>query len=109
MVLCGATLVACGGCGRRTSTNEDRKSHVPSPAGGAAATSEEDDGGTLVEDARRYEVKTWSFPLERYDLAIEDVGMSTAIDAVLRRTNAEVAVNAGFFDKEGKALGLAIS
>jgi uncharacterized protein YigE (DUF2233 family) len=102
-------LVACGACGGRTKKSDDRTSHVPSPAGGAAAPSDDDDGGSLVEDARRYEVRTWSFPIERYDLAIEDVGMTTALDAVLRRTNGEVAVNAGFFDREGKALGLAIS
>jgi uncharacterized protein YigE (DUF2233 family) len=104
----GATVVACGGCGRKSKT-DDRANHVPLPAGGAAATNEDDDGGSLVEDAHRYDVKTWSFPLERYELSIEDVGMSTALEPVLRRTNAELAVNAGFFDREGKALGLAIS
>ncbi len=105
----GATLVACGGCGRR-STTDDRAHHVPSPAGGAAATNEDDDdGGSLVEDAHRYDVKRWSFPLDQYELSIEDVGMSTALEPVLRRTNGELAVNAGFFDRDGKALGLAIS
>jgi uncharacterized protein YigE (DUF2233 family) len=105
----GATLVACGGCGGPAKKNDDRASHVPFPAGGAAAPSDDDDGGSLVEDARRYAVRTWSFPIERYDLVIEDVGMTTALDAVLRRSNGEVAVNAGFFDRDGKALGLAIS
>lgn len=78
------------------------------PAGGAAA---ESDAGSeaIVEDARRYAVRTWSFPLDRYEIGIEDVGMSTAIDKVRERTNAELAINGGFFDPDGKAVGLAIS
>jgi uncharacterized protein YigE (DUF2233 family) len=86
------------------------------PAGGAAravdAGSEQVDGAAeadLVEDARRYPVRVWSFPLERYELRIEDAGMTTALDAVLTKTGAELVVNGGFFDPEGKPVGLAVS
>jgi len=62
-----------------------------------------------VEDARRYDVRAWSFDLERYELRIEDAGMTTALDAVLERSGADLVVNAGFFDPEGKPVGLAMS
>ena len=63
----------------------------------------------IIEDARRYPVRVWSFPLERYELRIEDAGMSTALDTVLARADAELVVNGGFFDRDGKAVGLAMS
>jgi len=73
------------------------------PAGGVT------DADGLVEDGRRYRVRSWSFPLARYEPIIEDVGMTTALDAVLERTHAELVVNGGFFDPDGKAVGLAVS
>ncbi len=88
------------------------------PTGGAAQAEDDrvmlgDDGGlrgrAFVEDARRYDVRVWSFGLERYELRIEDAGMKTALDAVLAKTDAELVVNGGFFDPEGKPVGLAIS
>jgi uncharacterized protein YigE (DUF2233 family) len=90
------------------------------PAGGAAQAEDAhaalesagDAGGTamaIVEDARRYAVRVWSFGLDRYELRIEDAGMSTALDAVLGRANAELVVNAGFFDRDGKPVGFAVS
>lgn len=88
------------------------------PAGGAAQLDEArtvlpDGGGAvdgaIVEDARRYGVRVWSFGLDRYELRIEDAGMTTALDAVLARTDAELVVNGGFFDPDGKPVGLAVS
>ena len=88
------------------------------PTGGAALAEDAratwaSEGGVvaaaIVEDARRYEVRGWSFDLERYQLRIEDAGMTTALDAVLARTGAELVVNGGFFDPEGKPVGLAVS
>jgi uncharacterized protein YigE (DUF2233 family) len=88
------------------------------PAGGAAQAEdaiaalsfEEAGAGTaIVEDARRYAVRIWSFALERYELRIEDAGMTTALDSVLTRTGADLVVNGGFFDPEGKPVGLAVS
>src|SRR5262249_21620064 len=35
--------------------------------------------------------------------------MTTALDAVLTRSGAELVVNAGFFDPDGKPIGLAVS
>ncbi len=91
------------------------------PAGGVARV--EDAGAALasadasadalssaiVEDARSYAVRAWSFPLDRYDVRIEDAGMTTALDAVLSRTGADFVVNGGFFGSDGKPVGLAIS
>ncbi|MDF2692740.1 MAG: hypothetical protein K0S65_1123 [Labilithrix sp.] len=86
------------------------------PTGGAAliddaraASHDADDGPDLVEDARRYSVRVWSFPIERWALRIEDAGMTTALDKVLERTGAELVVNGGFFDSEGNPVGLAVS
>src|SRR2546423_688436 len=73
------------------------KAKLPSPSGG------------LAEDAWSYEVKTWSFALDRTDVTLEDVGMTTALDALRERTGADLAVNGGFFDEGGKALGLTVS
>lgn len=92
---------------------------LPRTAAGGVASADArvpvlgDDGGAtrseLVEDARRYEVDIWSFGLERYAIGIEDVAMTTALDRVLERSGAELVVNGGFFDPDGKPVGLAIS
>jgi uncharacterized protein YigE (DUF2233 family) len=83
--------------------------HVP--AGGVAQAG--DAGGAaeeaIVEDARRYAVRAWSFGLERYDLVIEDAAMTTALDTVLTKTSSELVVNGGFFDPDGRPVGLAMS
>lgn len=67
------------------------------------------DPTSLVEDGRRYDVRSWVFALDRYDVRLEDVAMTNALDRALDRTGAELAVNAGFLDPAGKPLGLAIS
>lgn len=128
LALLGAALVlaaaAVGAGGKRRGGGAARVL-PPAPAGGAASGASgasdpsdasegdgADDAGddtSIVEDARRYEVKTWSFSLERFTMHVEDVGMTTELGDVLRRTNAELVVNGGFFDPNGKALGLAIS
>lgn len=93
-------------CRRRKA--EPLNTRVPLAAGGVEVE-EPDAGDTLVEDARRYAVRSWSFSLARHALSIEDVGLGTALDAVLERTGADLVVNGGFFDPAGKALGLAMS
>jgi uncharacterized protein YigE (DUF2233 family) len=116
-VLCGiallgvaGALLSSGGCKRRQRDPVAARegARVPSAAGGAAVE-EPDAGDDLVEDARRYTVRFWPFAVDRYELRIEDVAMTTALDAVLERTGAELAVNGGFFDPAGKPLGLAMS
>ena len=108
LVLAAAAL----GCRRRT---ESRARALPAPAGGAPVVEGDDAGGAadagdaLVEDARRYPVRTWSFALATHDVRIEDVGLSGALDAVLERTGAELVVNGGFFDRDGRPVGLAMS
>lgn len=99
-----AMAVLAGGCRRR---GGDTRGHVPAPTGGAAAVG--DAGDALIEDARAYEVRTWRMPLERYDVTIEDVEMTTSIAAVRRRTSGDLVINGGFFDELGKPLGLAVS
>ena len=96
-------LVLLAGCRGDKKADAD-KGKVPLAAGGAPAGS-----GGLVEDAFDYEVKTWTRSLEAYELAIEDVGMTTALDAVLEKTGGDLVVNGGFFDDKGKALGLTMS
>jgi uncharacterized protein YigE (DUF2233 family) len=98
--------IASTGCRRRRS--DPAAARVPAAAGGAAVE-DLDAGDGIVEDARRYRVKTWSFEMDRHELRIEDVAMSTALDAILERTGAELVVNGGFFDPTGKPLGLTMS
>lgn len=74
-------------------------------AGGVAVA----DRNAIVEDARRYPVQSWSFPLERFTMTIEDAGLTSALDVALKKSNAELVVNGGFFDPDGKAVGLALS
>jgi len=88
----------------------------PSPAASRASGSERSapqgdasDPARVIEDGRRYPVRTWSFPLSAYALRIEDVGMTRDVERVLVRANAELVVNAGFFDPGGRPLGLALS
>lgn len=108
-IVAGVFVVALGAKrGRRPATA------LKAPAGGAAHVDDFDgarseDGGALIEDARLYAVKAWSFELERYDVRIEDVAMTTAFDDVLSRTGAELVVNGGFFDPDGKPVGLVMS
>lgn len=113
-VLVPLLLVVRGRMPRRIRANA-----VPAaPAGGAAQVESvrqaPRDGGALdlgdiVEDARKYETHAWSFDVAKYELAIEDVEMTTALDSVLARTNADLVVNGGFFDPDGKPVGLAVS
>jgi uncharacterized protein YigE (DUF2233 family)/pimeloyl-ACP methyl ester carboxylesterase len=101
-------LVLLGGAGCKRRKAEPANAHVPSAAGGAEV--EDADGGdALVEDARRYSVRAWSFALDRYEMKIEDAGMSTALDSILERSGSELVVNGGFFDPAGRPLGLAMS
>jgi uncharacterized protein YigE (DUF2233 family) len=81
------------------------KGKVPLAAGGAPSAGAEG----LAEDAFDFEVKSWTRSLEAYELGIEDVGMSTALDGVLEKSGGDLVINGGFFDKEGKALGLTMS
>lgn len=91
--------------GCRTDKKADAsKGKVPLAAGGAPSGA-----GDLVEDAFDYEVKTWTRALEGYELTIEDIGMSTALDTVLDKTGGDLVINGGFFDDQKKALGLTMS
>lgn len=89
--------------------------HRPSTSkDNAAGGSNESDTGSddltaVVEDHRRYQVKTWSFPLARYELSIEDTSMTTALDTTLAKADAELVVNGGFFGPDHKPVGLAMS
>jgi uncharacterized protein YigE (DUF2233 family) len=80
------------------------KGKVPLAAGGAPSGA-----GALAEDAFEYEVKSWTRSLEAYELTIEDIGMSTALDDVLEKSGGDLVVNGGFFDDQKKALGLTMS
>lgn len=108
----GISILALAAALASCKRHDDRpaRAHVPLPAGGAAV--EEPDAGAvapLIEDARRYEVRTWSFALDRYEMRMVDAGMSTALDALLSQSDAELVVNGGFFDPQGKPVGLVVS
>lgn len=89
------------------------------PAGGAASITSElavsADGAStpteaLVDDARSYPVRRWSFSLAQHEPKIADQkSLTTALEAVLAESNAEVTINGGFFDPDGKPVGLAMS
>lgn len=68
-----------------------------------------DDPAILIEDHRRYQVRSWSFSLARYELRIEDAAMTTALDAMLGKSEAELVVNGGFFGADTRPVGLAMS
>jgi hypothetical protein len=106
LIASGLASGATAGCKRRKS--DVAPARVPLATGGAAVE-DLDAGDGLVEDARRYAVRTWPFAVARYDVHIEDAEMTTALDAVLERSGGELAVNGGFFDPAGKPLGLAVS
>jgi hypothetical protein len=80
----------------------------PSPAGGVA-TNEDAGVARIFEGARSYPVRAWTFPLDAYEISIEDLNLSLDLGRVVERTGAEVVTNGGFFDRDGKALGLAVS
>lgn len=106
LTLLVVVLLASSGCRRRKP--DPSGARVPLAAGGAEVE-DADAGDALVEDARRYSVRAWSFGLDRYEMKVEDVGMGTALDGLLERSGAELVVNGGFFDPAGKPLGLAMS
>ncbi len=114
LVVAGAVLVALFVVARaRRAPARAAEGSRASPAGGAAsvrATPHVDAApDDLVEDGQRHDVRSFSFALADHELAIEDVGMARTLDAVLEKRSAAFVVNAGFFDPEGKPLGLAIS
>lgn len=113
--LAAAVLLVLAARARRSTARIAEGAHA-FPTGGAArmreASAEEEEAGAprdLVEDGQRHEVRVFRFALGDHELSLEDVGMGRALDAVLERTGAELAVNAGFFDPDGKAVGFALS
>ncbi|WP_394834585.1 phosphodiester glycosidase family protein [Pendulispora rubella] len=56
-----------------------------------------------------YPVRHFSYALADVNVSIEDAGMRPSLAPMLERPDALLAVNGGFFDSNGKALGLAIS
>jgi uncharacterized protein YigE (DUF2233 family) len=101
-VLLALLVLALGGC-RGDKKADASKGKVPLAAGGAPSA------GGLAEDAFDFEVKTWARPLDAYELTIEDVDMSTALDAVLEKSGGDLVVNGGFFDDRKRPLGLTMS
>ena len=102
LVLAGMAIVLNGLKGRRRGAEK-------STAAGAISADAAADPNAIIESARRYPVRSWSFPLDRWELTIEDTGMTTALDAVLTKTNGDLAVNAGFFGPDQKTVGLSMS
>lgn len=86
-----------------------RRGAEKSSAAGAISPDAANDPHAVIEGARRYPVRTWSFPLDRFEMTIEDTGMTTALDSVMTTANGELAVNAGFFGPDQKPVGLSMS
>jgi hypothetical protein len=60
-------------------------------------------------EARRFVRQRWSFAVSAIRLHVVDVDMSTRLDRVFERSNAELVVNGGFFDKQLKPQGLVVA
>ena len=60
-------------------------------------------------EARRFVRQRWSFAVAAIRLHVVDVDMSTRLDRVFERSNAELVVNGGFFDEHLKPQGLVIA
>lgn len=88
----------------------DRTGHSP-PTGGVALPGDQDgaDEPALYEDGRRHLARSWTFPLGQTDLRIEDAAMTRELGVILERANAALVINGGFFDPDGRPLGLAVS
>jgi len=112
-ILGAGLLVVLMALSARRSRFRRASTPLKTPAGGAAAASANPDGATspdaIVEDARRYPVKSWAFSLDRYEMRIEDANMTMSLDTLLKKTESDLVVNAGFFDPDGKPVGLAMS
>lgn len=106
-------VVAFGGAAAVVAVGARRaRAPATAPVGGAApsdASGDASDDDAVVEDARRYPVRRWGFAIERTDLRIEDVHLTSDLAAVLAHAGADLVVNGGFFDTNGRALGLTIS
>lgn len=104
LLVVGFALVS-GGCKKKLAPESLRE---PAAAAGTEVD-DEDAGDALVEDAHRYPVRSWTFPMDRFELRAVDLGMSTALDHALDDRGGELAVNGGFFDPQGKPVGLVVS
>jgi hypothetical protein len=100
-------LVEATGCKRRAPDPVAAAELAP-PVEAAAAPSPAPESAPAWE-AEAYDVHGWSFALDKYELRVVDVAMTTALDAVLSKLGTELVVNGGFFDPQGKPIGLAVS
>lgn len=100
-------LVEPAGCKRRAP--EPAPAAEPAPPVEAAASPSPAAESAAGWEAQAYDVHAWSFGLDKYELRVVDVAMTTALDAVLSKQGSELVVNGGFFDPRGEPIGLAVS
>jgi hypothetical protein len=100
LVAAGALVALAGACKRDLAT-------ATADGGDARAPPEPMRGNVSASEA--WVTHRWTFALGEVALTIEDARMSTRLDEVLERASAELVVNAGFFDPEGKPVGLSVS
>jgi hypothetical protein len=56
-----------------------------------------------------FTTERWSFPLDAFDVALEDVHGTTDLAGALGASRAVLVINAGFFGQNGEPLGLAVT
>jgi len=107
MVLSSACpACTCGGT-RPTEIEAPRASEpVAEPAQDAAPGW---DAAVVRAGAEAYPLRHFSYALADVSVSIEDAGMLPSLASMLERPHALLAVNGGFFDPRGHALGLAVS
>ncbi len=75
------------------------------PATDAAVS---DDSALVTAEGETFRVRSWSFPLATTKLSLVDLGMHAPLPDALSPSS-RLAINAAFFDPEGRPVGLAVS
>jgi len=113
IAICLATLAlsGCTSCNdQRTRPEGEQRDAVATATLTDAKDAGEVAGASVIrEDGRTYTPQTFSFAVTKTDVWIEDAKMGTALDELLAKSGATLAINGGFFDTNEKPLGLAVS
>ncbi|WP_394845033.1 phosphodiester glycosidase family protein [Pendulispora brunnea] len=110
-----AFLIACPACtcgGTHPAEVEPPRAGERQPAAEAAhdaAHGWQADAAVVRAGLEAYPLRHFSYALADVNVTIEDAGMRPSLASMLERPRALLAVNGGFFDPRGNALGLAVS
>jgi uncharacterized protein YigE (DUF2233 family) len=67
-----------------------------------------DDSAIATVEGETFRVRSWSFPLATTRLSLVDLGMHAPLTDALSPST-RLAINAAFFDPDGRSIGLAVS